>query len=80
MSSTVSPITIAVILQNQYDVISASVGLVSILLLGVLLVGQEVARARRLDAQVIAAFDAPVFPLLGAAAVVLILRLLDILV
>lgn len=80
MSATVSPITIAAVLQNDYDTLSASIGLISILLLLLLLVGKEVVRARGASGQVVGAFDVPIIPLVCSTSVILSLRLLDLLV
>lgn len=79
MTSTVSPVTIAALLGNEYDAISATIGLVAILLLVFVLVGKEVLRARGAPARVVGAFDVAIVPLLMAAAVVLGLRLIDLL-
>jgi len=78
MTSTVSPITVAALLDNSYDAISATVGLTAILLLVFVLVAKEVMRARGAPARVVAAFDVAVIPLLTAAAVVMSLRLIGL--
>jgi len=80
MTSTVSPVTIATLLGNDYSVISASIGLVAILLLAILLAQKELWRARGAPARVLGAFDVASVPLLMAAVVVLGLRLIDLLV
>lgn len=79
MSSTVSPVTIAALLGNAYDAISVSIGLAAILLLVFVLVGKELFRARGAPARVVRAFDVAIVPLLMAAAVVMSLRLIDLL-
>lgn len=79
MSSTVSPVTIAALLGSSYDAISATVGLAAILLLVAVLVGKELLRARGAPASVVGAFDVAIAPLLMAAAVVMSLRLIDLL-
>lgn len=79
MTSTVSPITIAALLESSYYAFSATVGLIAILLLVFILVAKELLRARGVPARVVAAYDVAVIPLLTAAAVVMSLRLIDLL-
>jgi hypothetical protein len=79
MSSILTQVTIQAIRQNDYDAISATVGLMTILLLAILLVSKEVLRARGAETHVVAAFDIPIVPLLFASGVVLSLRLLALL-
>jgi hypothetical protein len=78
MSSTLTQVTLAAVTQNDYDAISATIGLIAILLLALLIVGKEVVRARGADPHVVGAFDVPIVPLLAAAGIVLSLRLLEL--
>lgn len=78
MTSTVSPITIAAVLENSYDAISTTVGLIAILLLMFVLVLKEVLRVRGANAGMVAACDLALVPLLPAAAIVLSLRLISL--
>jgi hypothetical protein len=80
MSSTLSPVVIAAVSETAYDVFSASVGLIAILLLAFLIVEKEVVRVHGAPPHVVGAFDAAIGPLLASAGVVLSLRLLDLLV
>jgi hypothetical protein len=80
VTSTLSPIVVAALTQNDYDALSATVGLIVILLLAVLIVGKEVVRANGGQVHAMGAFDLAIVPLLASAATVLTLRLLDLLV
>lgn len=80
MTSTLSPIIVAALSQNDYDALSSTVGLVVILLVAFLIVEKEVVRVHGGRAHVVGAFDLAIFPLLASAGTVLTLRLLDLLV
>lgn len=69
----------AFLLGNDYDAVSASVGLVAILLLMFLLVEKEALRARGAPMRVVSAFDVAIVPLLLATGIVLSLRLIALL-
>jgi hypothetical protein len=79
MTSTVSPTTIAAVLGNPYDTISASVGLVVIALLVFALVAKQILRARDAPARVIGAYDVAIVPLSMAAGIVMVLRIVSLL-
>lgn len=79
MTSTLSPVTIAAIRQNAYDTISASIGLIAILLLVMVLVVKEIVRARDGESSAVAAFDVAVVPLVLVAGVIMGLRIVSLL-
>jgi len=80
VTSTLSPIVVAAIAQNDYDALSATVGLIVIVLLAILIVTKEVVRVHGGRVHVVGAFDLAIVPLLASAGTVLTLRLLDLIV
>lgn len=79
VTSTVSPITIAALFSNVYDAISASIGLIAILLLVFALIGKEMARTNGTPTREVGAWDVVVVPLVLSAGVILSLRILELL-
>ncbi len=79
VTSTVSPITIAALFSNVYDAISASIGIIAILLLVFTLIGKELARTHGSPTREVGAWDVAVVPLVLSAGVIFGLRLLELL-
>lgn len=80
MSSILNEVTRGAIELNDYDAISATIGLSVILLLAFLLIAKEVMRARHAEEHVLGAVDVAIVPLLVAAGLVLGQRLLALIV
>ena len=82
MTATVTDATVSALLTSAYDVISTTVGFVVVIVLAVLLVQREVTRllARERSIRSGWAFDIAIVPLLLAFAVVVSLRLVELVV
>jgi hypothetical protein len=81
MTSTVTELTKATITSTGYADFSNTIGVIVILLLVLLLLQKELARASRsaLSKMQMQSLDVAALPLLGAFALILLLRFLDIL-
>ena len=80
MTSTVTEATTMVLLSSSYDFLSTSVGIASLIALGILLVARELTRVLARERSIVAgwAYEIALVPLLLAFAIIIALRLAEL--